>query len=169
MSEDWVLVQGEVKKSLLQPSSTVLGNELDILLANTVSIYFRAHGYHWNVKGINFAAYHDFFQEIYEDLYSSIDEIGEWKRKLGFDATYTLEAFIANRDVVEPIKPVTLQMMIQTLLTGIQELHASTQSTFDRAQAENEQALMNFLASRIDMLQKWQWQLNTSVNEGNNG
>jgi len=164
--QDWVLVQSETNKSLLEPSSSALADQIKQLLANNVTVYFRAHGYHWNVKGIHFAAYHELFQEIYEDLYEAIDPTGEWLRKLGYDAIYTLDDFMTYRTIQEPIKQVTLPMMIQTLLEGIQQLEECTEHCLEMATQENEQGLINFLGGRIDMLEKWEWQLNTSINEG---
>jgi len=164
--QDWVLVQSETNKSLLEPSSSALADQTKTLLANNVTVYFRAHGYHWNVKGIHFAAYHKLFQKIYEDLYEAIDPTGEWLRKLGYDAIYTLDDFMTYRTIQEPIKQVTLPMMIQTLLEGIQQLEECTEHCLEMATQENEQGLINFLGERIDMLEKWEWQLNTSINEG---
>ena len=39
------------------------------LLCDTVTIYFRAHGYHWNVEGEDFSQYHMLFEQIYEDIW----------------------------------------------------------------------------------------------------
>jgi starvation-inducible DNA-binding protein len=143
-----------------------LNSALRELLANNFSVYLRAHGYHWNVKGIHFAAYHEFFGEIYEDLYSAIDPTAEWLRKLGYDAPYTMEEFLVDRNIKDASKQVALSMMIQSLLQAIEALEESTEHCLEIATAEDEQGLMNFLAGRIDMLEKWEWQLNTSVNEG---
>jgi starvation-inducible DNA-binding protein len=143
-----------------------LNSSLRQLLANNFSVYLRAHGYHWNVKGVHFVAYHEFFGEIYEDLYSSIDPTAEWLRKLGYDAPYTMEEFFVDRSYKDASKQVALSMMVQSLLEAIIMLEECTELCLEIATAENEQGLMNFLAGRLDMLEKWEWQLNTSVNEG---
>ena len=69
--------------------------ELTEALADVVSFYFRAHGAHWNVIGPDFSEYHNLFNEIYEDVYSSIDPLAENLRKLGAPAPFQLPAFIA--------------------------------------------------------------------------
>src|SRR6056300_958585 len=57
--------------------------KMKVLLASTFSLYLKAHNYHWNVTGPNFAQYHDFFGDLYEELHGSIDTTAEEIRKLG--------------------------------------------------------------------------------------
>ena len=57
--------------------------KMKVLLASSFSLYLKAHNYHWNVTGANFAQYHDFFGELYEEIHGSIDTTAEEIRKLG--------------------------------------------------------------------------------------
>ena len=45
------------------------------LLANMFLMYFKAHSYHWNVEGPNFAQYHAFFGDLYTTLHGNFDII----------------------------------------------------------------------------------------------
>jgi len=38
---------------------------LRVVLANTFVMYFKTHSYHWNVEGVLFSLYHDFFGDLY--------------------------------------------------------------------------------------------------------
>lgn len=58
------------------------------ILTKTVSMRFKSQIHHWNVTGKNFGQFHDFFQEIYEELNEAIDEIGEQIRIETEDAVY---------------------------------------------------------------------------------
>jgi starvation-inducible DNA-binding protein len=166
MAEDWVLVQNETVDTGTEEVNPDLITSLRTLLANTVSVYFRAHGYHWNVKGINFAAYHEFFEEIYEDLYGSIDPTAEWLLKLDNDVNYQLADFINNRDIDDTIiKPITALQMVKDLYNTIEALEESTETVLEVATEADEQGLINFLAERIDMLEKWEWQLKATFSE----
>jgi starvation-inducible DNA-binding protein len=166
MAEDWVLIQNETVDTGTEEVNPDLITSLRTLLANTVSVYFRAHGYHWNVKGINFAAYHEFFEEIYEDLYGSIDPTAEWLLKLDNDADYQLADFINNRDIDDTIiKPITALQMVKDLYNAIEALEESTETVLEVATEADEQGLINFLAERIDMLEKWEWQLKATFSE----
>lgn len=166
MAEDWVLVQNESIADELEEPSVDLIQSLKTLLSNNVSIYFRAHGYHWNVKGLNFPQLHEFFGTIYEDLYSSIDDTAEWLRKLDTDAPYRLQDFIINRDIDDAmVPPVNSLGMIKDLLNGIEGLDDCTEKCLELATEADEQGLINFLAGRLDMLEKWEWQLKASISE----
>ena len=78
---------------------SALTNDLKTLLSDSVTMYFVAHGYHWNVEGSDFSQYHALFESIYEDVYSSIDPIAEDLRKLDEYAPFTLSKFIDLRTV----------------------------------------------------------------------
>ena len=47
------------------------------VLADTFVMYYKAHSYHWNVEGSNFPQYHEFLQNIYEEIFAAVDVIAE--------------------------------------------------------------------------------------------
>lgn len=166
MADEWMLVQNQTIAEELEETNPDLITSLRVLLSNTVTVYHRAQGYHWNVKGLNFGQLHTFFQEIYEDLYDSIDPTGEWLRKLHEDSLCGLSDFMNNRTIQDPIiMPVNSVQMIKDLLGAIEALDESTEECLEIATEEDEQGLMNFLAGRIDMLEKWEWQLGAFISE----
>jgi starvation-inducible DNA-binding protein len=67
------------------------------LQANSVVFYNTAHGFHWNVEGPLFTQYHTFFEEIYSDVYATIDTISEWLRKFDVQAPYTCKIFSSSK------------------------------------------------------------------------
>lgn len=136
---------------------------LKVLLADTVSVYHEAHGFHWNVKGQDFAQYHDLFAAIYEDLYGSVDPIAENILKMGVDAPFSLMDFVALRRVMESKPASTPQEMGVALLDLLNQLLVCLNETFQTASNANEQGVANFVADRIDQTQKWIWQLRVST------
>ena len=58
---------------------------LRIAFGNTFTMYFKAHSYHWNVEGKDFAELHKIFEGQYNELFLAIDEIAE--RILTLDET----------------------------------------------------------------------------------
>lgn len=62
---------------------------LNHLLADTVSLYFKTHSYHWNVTSPMFQTLHDMFMQQYTELWNSIDIIAERIRSLGEFAPYS--------------------------------------------------------------------------------
>ena len=59
-----------------------LNTSLKIVMANTYAMYFKAHGFHWNVEGKDFSQFHDFFSGIYQELFAAVDTIAEEIRAL---------------------------------------------------------------------------------------
>ena len=50
-----------------------LHNALKIVLADTFTMYFKTHSFHWNVIGPNFNDYHAFFGTLYTELHGAVD------------------------------------------------------------------------------------------------
>ena len=126
-------------------------------------MYFVAHGFHWNVEGDDFYQYHGLFQEVYEDVYSSIDTIAEDVRKLGEYAPYTFSKFVDLR-TVEPkdVKPEPKAMTKELIRINDAVIESIAKAQKDATKAD-EQGIMNFLAERDDMHKKWRWMLSASV------
>jgi starvation-inducible DNA-binding protein len=142
---------------------STLTNSLKTVLSDAVTMYFTAHGFHWNVEGQDFSQYHALFSDIYEDVYSSIDPLAEAIRKMGEYAPFTLSKFIDLRTIeakdVKP-EPKAMAKELLRLNDGILESIASAQK---EAGKEEEQGIMNFLAERDNMHKKWRWQLTAST------
>jgi starvation-inducible DNA-binding protein len=142
---------------------SALTNDLKTLLADSVTMYFVAHGYHWNVEGADFSQYHSLFADIYEDVYSSIDIIAEDLRKLDEYAPFTLSKFIDLRTVESVEVAPNPKAMAKALLKVNEGVLVTIGKAFASANKANEQGIANFLAERDDMHKKWRWQLTAST------
>jgi starvation-inducible DNA-binding protein len=132
-------------------------------MSDVVTMYFVAHGYHWNVEGPDFSQYHDLFADIYEDVYGSLDTIAEDLRKLDEYAPFTLSKFIDLRTVESvEVKPEP-KAMAKALLKVNDGVIETINKAFKSAEKAGEQGIMDFLASRDDMHKKWRWQLTAST------
>lgn len=139
-------------------------NSLRRLLADVISFYLRAHGYHWNVIGSDFAEYHALFEMIYSDTFESVDPIAENIRKMDGVAPFRLPEIMALRSIVDtPISSPLPATMAADLLAGNDQVLVSLNESFAIATAANEQGIANFLAERIDAHQKFGWQLKASL------
>lgn len=142
-----------------------LAQHLAKLLSSSVVFKFLAHGYHWNVKSKDFRELHDFFSDIYEDVDSAVDPLAENIRKLGFDAPYFLSDFL-EMSCVDGGRRLSnnADEMLVSLYEENNKLLADIKKAFNYANNNaNEQGIANFLAERIDMHQKWEWQLRSTI------
>ena len=134
--------------------------ELQELLADVASFYFRAHGAHWNVVGTDFAEYHELFGKIYDDVNGSIDAFGENIRKLGAKAPFRLADFIDMRSIDDSdVASQDARVLATDLLAANDLLVESLAYAFECADELNQQGIANFLAERLDSHQNWKWQL----------
>jgi starvation-inducible DNA-binding protein len=137
--------------------------ELEEVLGDAVVFYFRAHGYHWNVEGEDFSAYHELFQTIYEDVYSSIDPIAENLRKLDSYAPFKLDSFLKLSSLEDSRVATDPRSMAVDLMAANDIIIGKLKECFNTANQADEQGIANFIAERIDMHQKWRWQLKAST------
>jgi starvation-inducible DNA-binding protein len=140
-----------------------LAKSLAEVLSDAVTLHYLAQGYHWNVRGPEFYQFHEFFGDIYEDIDSSIDPLAENIRKLGFDAPFTLEDFIALSCVDVKQTNSDPIAMSSVLYVNLLSVHEKYLYAFDLANSLNKQGIADFLAGRIDQNEKWAWQLGTTI------
>lgn len=134
-----------------------LRKQLKETLATVFAFYLKVQNCHWNVEGANFYEYHKLLEEIYSDVYESVDAIAEHIRTIGDYAPGGLKVF-SELSVVDDLdgNPSAKKMM-DTLLEDNALVITVLNSTFGLAQKQNLQGLMNFLADRVDRHQKWGW------------
>ena len=147
----------------MKTSAAEVADALKGLLSNVIALYSTAHRAHWNVAGPDFAQYHELFGNIYDDIYSeSVDALAENIRKLGsfpHSLAYMVEtASIKDDSMTTEASELALDIYKKNVV-----MIAMLKDVFDMANAANEQGVANFVAERIDMHQKWQWQLGSSL------
>lgn len=136
---------------------------LKIVLADHYATYFKAHGYHWNVEGKNFPQYHEFYSDIYEEIYGAIDMIAENIRKLGSYAPFKMSRFLELATVEEAEVGPMCEAMNADLLDAINKMIVTVNNAFAIADETNEQGIADDMAGRDAMLKKWAWQLRSSL------
>ena len=133
------------------------------LLANEVTMYLMASGFHWNVEGDDFQQYHAMFGSIYDDVYGSIDPTAENIRKLGEYAPFTLPTLDNLRDLDDVKVSSDPMEMLSALADANDKMIQCIDECFKAAQKANEQGIANFLADRDGMHKKWRWQIEASL------
>lgn len=139
-----------------------LASLLNKVLSNTFVMYFKAHSHHWNVEGIHFSQYHDFFGDLYTELHDASDAIAEQIRMLQVKAPVSLGSLYASNSVDESEVAINVSEMINTLLDANGVVKQSLYDCLKEAQNQNKQGLVNFLADRIMKHDKHDWMLRSS-------
>jgi len=142
---------------------STLAAALRTLLADNIWAYHHAQGYHWNVKGPQFAEYHALFLTIYEDYLSSIDPTAENLLKIKEAAPYTQQDLDQYRSIPDVPAAENPRDMAAALLAINDGLRESTKAAFDAASVADQQGMVDFFGGRLDILDKWSWQLRSSI------
>lgn len=129
------------------------------VLANNFALYLKAHGFHWNVEGPDFAQYHEFFGNFYEEVYGAVDSIAEHIRALDAYAPSTFERYTELSDIKSEERILQAGQMIQQLSNDNQTMIQSLISAYRAAEESVELGLANFIQDRIDQHKKHAWML----------
>ena len=137
----------------------MLVDNMKVLLASSFGLYLKATNFHWNVEGPNFPQYHSFLGDFYSDIYGTVDTIAEYIRALDSYAPGSFSRF-SELSIVEDCTEQLMPMeQFTELLADSNNMLSYLNDTFTRATAENQQGISNFLAERIDAMQKHNWML----------
>jgi len=134
-----------------------------IAFSSTFSFYVKVHSYHWNVEGSDFYEYHKLFEEIYNEVYSSIDPFAENIRKLDAYMPTSYHNLSMLTQIEDDNHVPSKEEMVQELIVDSEKILLVLKKTYATAESESEYGLSNFLAERIDAHKKHMWFLKSSI------
>lgn len=140
-----------------------LNTSLKIVMANTYAMYFKAHGFHWNVEGKDFSQFHDFFSGIYQELFAAVDTIAEELRALDEYAPYNMTELASITTIKESnIYGVDVSGMLADLMDANSSVIEALNTAHKLAEAENNRGLLNLIEERLDVHAKHGWMIRAS-------
>ncbi len=137
----------------------MLVDELKKVHADAFTFYLKAHYYHWNVEGPNFPQYHDFLQNLYQEVFASVDTLAELIRTLDSYAPGTLTRLKELTSIEETDDVPDGITMMSRLLQENNILRASLLTAYRTAESTGEVGISNFLQDRIQAHEKHAWML----------
>ncbi|MFA6036775.1 MAG: DNA starvation/stationary phase protection protein [Legionellales bacterium] len=136
---------------------------LKLVLANTYALYLKTQNYHWNVTGMHFAALHRLFDEQYNELAESVDEIAEHIRMQNDLAPGSFNEFQKINKISDAKSNLDAQAMITDLLESHTLLLALLEDTLKQAQIESDEVVADFMIERMGAHKKHQWMLRSLI------
>jgi starvation-inducible DNA-binding protein len=144
----------------------MLADNLKTLLATEYAFVIKAQFFHWNVEGPDFAQLHEFFGDLYNEVYdNSIDRTAEYIRTLDDYAPGSFERFMELSRLSGQTKVPRARLMIEELLIDNGQMIELLNECFAAAEAENQQGIANFVAERIDAHGKHGWMLRSFLKD----
>jgi len=146
--------------------NNMLADDLKILLATQYAFAVKTQYFHWNVEGPDFAQLHEFFQNLYEEVYNnSIDRTAEFIRSLDEYTPGSMERFIELSAVAGQLRVPRARLMIEELLADTTLMIDMLNQYFESAEQENQQGIANFIAERLDAMAKHAWMLRSFLKD----
>ncbi len=132
---------------------------MKVVLADSFALYLKAHQFHWNVEGPNFPQYHEFFGNLYEEVYGSVDRIAEEIRALGEYAPGSFSRFSELTSIKDNRSTPSAAEMVMELYSDNQTVLSTLKKTYQLAEQHEEIGLSNFIQDRYDAHKKHSWML----------
>lgn len=130
---------------------------LKIAFASQYAFALKAQNFHWNVEGPDFYQLHKLFEDIYNEVYGTVDAFAENIRKIKGYTPASLSRFSSLTEVDDETQVLAPEVMVAELLVDAEKLQEIMKHLFVTAEARGEHGLSNFLADRQDAFAKHAW------------
>lgn len=140
-------------------------NRTKVAFASSFAFMLKAWNYHWNVEGINFPQYHDFFGDLYEEVQDNIDKLAEHIRAIDAYAPGTFERLKQLSSIPDDNAIPPALIMCQKLAEANDKVLEDLTFAYEEAESQKAYGLSNYLQDRIEAHRKHRWMLN-SIQKG---
>jgi len=142
----------------------MLEQDLNVLLASTFAFALKSQRYHWHVMGLGFYSHHEFYQEIYEETYESVDLIAENIRALGQFPAGSLGEFAELSQVAEDDDVVIdAGQQMENLVRANDVVIRIIKIAMTAAKDEGSDDIEDMLVERLRAHKKHGWMLNSHI------
>ena len=151
-----------ISEKHLEKGTTILTT----ILANEMVLYIKTRKFHWNVSGESFMELHKLFQDHYQQLEESIDEIAERIGKLGHKTIGTMNEFSKLTCIIEhPGKYESSKDMLKELLKDHETVIIELRKNIDDcANKNNDAGTADFLTGLMEQHETIAWILRRYLN-----
>ena len=136
-----------------------LAQQLKVVLATAFSFYLKTHNYHWNVTGPNFSEYHKFLNDVYDEVWESVDAYAEHIRSLDTFSPGSLSQFAQLSKILDANTVIPGLSMMKQLEDDNRTLQAELTKAHDLAVEAGAYGVVNFLEGQMDYHDKLHWML----------
>ena len=159
------MAQAEMKIDIGIPEAQrkKIAEGLSRLLADTYTLYFKTHGFHWNVTGPMFNTLHLMFEEQYNELWAAVDLIAERIRSLGVYAPGSYQQISKLSSIKEESKVPSAEEMLRQLVAGHEAVVRTAREVFPVAEKANDESTCDLLTQRMQLHEKTAWMLRSML------
>ncbi|MDX1666826.1 MAG: DNA starvation/stationary phase protection protein [Saprospiraceae bacterium] len=160
-------IKSKIDIGISRENRKAVAESLCQLLADEHVLYIKSRNYHWNVTGMYFQPLHALFEEQYNLLATSIDEIAERIRSLGYFTPGSMDAFGKISRLMETDhQEGDAQKMLENLLRDHEALIQILRHDLDQAmEAHKDAGTSDFLTALMEEHEKMAWMLRAHLSE----
>ena len=129
------------------------------LLADTFSLYLKVHYYHWNVEGPDFQQYHEFFGNLYTQIFANVDKIAEEIRSLDSYAPGSFKRFLELSSISGEEDIIPTREMLSRLQADNDKYLSLLDVVYRFSEEANQLGLANYIQDLMDQHKKHRWML----------
>lgn len=133
---------------------------LQTVLFDLIDLGLQLKQAHWNVKGPNFVALHELFENLAEDINQIADEVAERAVALGGVAAGTVQSVaVGSRLPAFPLEPLSGEHCLRQLADAVSLAGAQSRSAIEPAAAAGDADTADALTQASRILDRMLWML----------
>lgn len=137
---------------------------LSSLLADEFVLYAKTRNAHWNVQGPDFHTVHLYFETLYHELETYIDDVAERIRQIGHYAPATLQEYLELTHLTEQrIEKNDSLSFIKDLLSDHEATIIFLRENIDKIEEEYDFGTSDFLTTLMEKHEKTAWMLRSHL------
>jgi starvation-inducible DNA-binding protein len=143
----------------LPPAFRLMACELfNLRLADCIDLQTQCKQAHWNVKGVNFIALHELFDDINESVEEYVDLLAERVVQLGGVAEGTLRT-VATRSTLDayPASVTEAAQHLDAMATALAAFGSSARRGIEEMEELGDAASADILTEIVRGTDKWLW------------
>lgn len=144
-------------------SRSEVAASLTKILADSYALYLKTHGYHWNVRGLNFSELHALFMGQYSEIWAALDELAERIRALGEFAPQGYSALANLTGIKDGDAEKDSEGMLKELLEDQETVIGSLRQGIVVSEEAKDPASVDLLTQRLAAHEKHAWMLRATL------
>lgn len=137
--------------------SKELADLLNDLLANYSVFYQNTRGYHWNIAGEKFFELHLKFEELYNDLFTKIDEVAERILTLGYHPDHKFTEYLKVSEINESSEVTDGRKAVEQIIEAFQVMLLKQRKLLNLASDINDEGTNALMSDYIREQEKLVW------------
>lgn len=139
--------------------SNAVVESLNVILADSIVFYQKLHQYHWVVKGKQFFALHNKFEELYDQFADVMDDVAERVLTIGGKPVPTLAEAMKKTTLSEDATEPESSQMVKNILADLEKQLANMKKAIAEAEKADDRGTANLLDGFCDEMEKTGWML----------